>query len=115
MAVDQSIIDQVNQQLLEGNSQSFLRRSERADEVAGQALEDVRNTASKARLNGNVIQDLVLNRIISDQTGEDDPLSERILTGREVQAQPQEQTYNDPNYRPGASPPTAPPKAIPGA
>lgn len=109
MAIEQSIIDQVNQQLLEGSAHGFGRRQERADEVAGQALEDVRSVATRQRTDFNVMSNLVLNRIISDQTGDDDIISERTLTGREVQAQPQENTFDDPNYRPGASPPTAPP------
>lgn len=109
MAIDQNIVDQAAEQLLAGNAQSFLRRQERADEVAGQALEDVRTVAAKQRTNFLITSDLVLNRIISDQTGSDDMISERTLTGREVQAQPQENTFDDPNYRPGASPPTAPP------
>lgn len=109
MPVDQSIIDQVNQHLLEGTSQSFLRRQERADEVAGQALEDVRSVATRQRQDFHILANLVMDRIAEDMIGDDDPANERILTSRDIEAQPQENTQDDPNFRGGASAPTAPP------
>lgn len=109
MAIDPAVVDAVNTQLLQASGSGFIRRSERADEISGQALEDVRAVASRQREDFHLFSNLVMNRITSDQTGTDDVASERILTARSVQAQPEEQTFNDPNYRPGAAPPTAPP------
>lgn len=88
---------------------------EHAQAVASQALSDTQYLANKVRLNDKVLDSLVLNRIISDQTGSDDVLSERILSSRSVQFQPQEATNSDPNYRPGASPPSAPKTAAAGS
>lgn len=105
MAIDQNLVDKMNADMLVASSAGFIRRSERADEVAGQALEDVRAVASRQREDFHVIANLVLNRIAGDMTGDDDVIGERTLTERSVQDQPGQGTFNDPNYRAGASAP----------
>jgi hypothetical protein len=111
MATDQTVIDTANQSMIQRFVAASNQGLEHGQRVSSEALSDVQHLAFRARKDNEVIGNLVLNRIISDQTGEDDVASERILTGREVQDQPQEGTLNDPNYRGGASAPTPPPSA----
>lgn len=108
MATDQTVIDTANQSMIQRFVAASNQGLEHGQRVASESLSDVQHLAFRARKDNEVIGNLVLNRIVSDQTGEDDVASERILTGREVQAQPEEQTYNDPNYRGGATSPGKP-------
>lgn len=108
MATDQTVIDTANQSMIQRFVAASNQGLEHAQRVASEAVSDVQHLAFRARKDNETIENLVLNRIISDQTGTDDVASERILTGREVQDQPQEGTYNDPNYRGGATSPGKP-------
>lgn len=75
---------------------------------AEQRLSDLRAEASGQR-NANLLSNRLLdNRMIEDNTGEDNSLADEILAQRAAEYQPQEQTYNDPNYRAGAPAPAAP-------
>lgn len=95
--------------MLTNLTQVGARREVFAASDSEERLIESREIAGRRRQNYSVVSDLVLNRISSDQTGSDDVLSERTLSARSAQNQPQQGTYNDPNYRPGAAPPTAPP------
>jgi hypothetical protein len=114
MAIDPALVDKVNGDMLVGMSEGYRRRADHADAVANEALSDVRALGQRQRTDFDAIANLILNQITSDQTGKDDVINERVLTGRVAQFQPQEGTYADPNYRPGASPPSAPPVAAAG-
>ena len=103
--VEPELASNVAGNLLAATSAGALRRERFADAAASNLIAGMNHVVEKGRQAFSVIADLTLNRIISDQTGTDDVLGERILTERSAQAQPQEQTFNDPNYRGGASAP----------
>ncbi len=111
MATDQGVIDTANQSMIQRFVAASNQGLEHAQRVASESISDVQHLAFRARKDNEVVANLVLNSMISDQTGKDDVINERILTGREAQDQPQEGTQADPNYRGGASAPTPPPSA----
>lgn len=83
------------------------RREIYAAADAEERLSETREQAAIRRAAANLSNRLLDNRMISDQTGEENSYADMEVLLRAAQNQPNQQTYSDPNYRPGAPPPTA--------
>lgn len=99
---DPAVAKEVTNSLILHASSSYQRRERFADADSEDRLVEMKEAAGTRRQTYQIMNNLVVNQITSDQTGSDDKLSERILNQRSAQAQPQEQTANDPNFRAGA-------------
>ena len=102
--VDPAIVALTSANLLTGTAAGHLRRERFADSAASNLIAGMNFLLEKGRQQFALLGDMLMVNNANSLDNQD--LAEVILAQRSVQAQPQEQTNNDPNYRVPAPSPT---------